>query len=149
MTVISVIAENETMKVLQHQTSQPHRRSSKFCSLRFFFFLTTELFACSEVIRLSSNRIRGPTYSGKALNLLHYIHTYILYLWCVYVLHKMSADRGNFMWLLCSDVKKVYKKVCCMCRLLVLPRSSIKCINAFLMSLLLLQLLLLQLSILI
>ena len=25
----------------------------------------------------------------------------------------------------------MYKKVCCMCRLLVLPRSSIKCINAF------------------
>ena len=39
----------------------------------------------------------------------------------------MSADRG----ILLGDVKKMYKKVCCMCRLLVLPRSSIKCINAF------------------
>ena len=68
-----------------------------------------------------------------------------IYLWCVYVLHKVSADRG----ILLGDVKKMYKTVCCMCRLLVFPRSSIKCINAFLMSLLLLQLLLLQLSILI
>ena len=42
----------------------------------------------------------------------------------------MSADRG----ILLGDVKKMYKKVCCMCRLLVLPKSSIKCINAFLMS---------------
>ena len=51
-----------------------------------------------------------------------------IHLWCVYILHKMSADRG----ILLGDVKKMYKKVCCMCRLLVLPRSSIKCINAFL-----------------
>ena len=29
------------------------------------------------------------------------------------------------MRLLCSDVKKMYKKVCCICRPLVLPRSSI------------------------
>ena len=51
----SVIAENEN-------------NWSKFCSLRFFFFSTI----CSKVTStLSSNRIRGPTYSGKALNLLH------------------------------------------------------------------------------
>ena len=63
-----------------------------------------------------------------------------IHLWCVYVLHKMSADRG----ILLGDVQKMYKKLCCMCRLLVLYRSSIKCVNAFLMSLLLLQLLLLH-----
>ena len=38
---------------------------------------------------------------------------------------KCPLTKGIFAAFVCSDVKKMYKKVCCMCGLLVLPRSSI------------------------
>ena len=73
--VISIIAGNKShahYKTYLHTVNVYHTWPSQFCQLRFSFFSTNNQW-CSLVPKqstLSSDRIRGPTRFGKALNLI-------------------------------------------------------------------------------
>ena len=115
----------------KHYTLLYLKKSSCF-SLLFCNVISTQLLWLSEIGEFPWNWFLG-------IEPISLVWERKIHLWCVYVLYKMSAHRGNVMWPYVWCQKKCTKRcVCtCMCGLIVLPRKGIV---FFILLLLLLQL---------